>query len=123
MSIQSNYVSWYHILLLRHEGSTILVDLDSTNGTFVNSERVYSRVLADGDVITVDLHSLFVQYSIEYTDPTATTRVRLGDIDGVDAVIAKSLNEVAERLGKDDTDFIPTLSENVPTKVGCIDDR
>lgn len=123
MSIQSDYVSWYHILLLRHEGSTILVDLNSTNGTFVNSRRVYNRVLANDDIITVDLHSLFVQYRIKYTDPSMTAPGRLGDIEGVDAVIAKALKEVAALLGKDDTDLIPTLTENIPTRVGCIDDR
>ena len=123
ISIPSTYVSWHHILLLRHGGSTILIDLDSTNGTFVNSKRVYSHVLADDDVITVDLHSAFVRYTIRYIDPLKSTRGRLGDIEGVDAVIARALKEVADLLGMYDTDLIPTPSENLPTKVGFIDDR
>lgn len=123
MSIPSDYVSRYHILLLRHDDATILVDLNSTNGTFVNSKRVYSCVLADGDVITVDEHSLFVQYAIRYTDPVKKARARLGDIEGIDAVITKNVRNLQNLLGNDDTDLLPTLSEDVPTRLGFIDDR
>lgn len=123
LSIPSRYVSRHHILLLRHGGLTILIDLNSTNGTYVNSKHVHNCVLANDDVITVDLHSQFVQYSIKYSDPSATTNGRLGDIESAEAIIAKALADVAELLGKDDTDLLPTLSENVPTIVGYIDDR
>ena len=122
-SIPSDYVSRHHILLLRHDGSTILIDLNSTNGTFVNSQRVHNHVMVDGDVITVDTHSMFVHYSIKFTDHCTTARTRLGDIHGVNAVIAKALKDVGNLLWKDDTDLLPTLSENVPTRVGFIDDR
>lgn len=121
--IPSRYVSRHHILLVRHCDSTILIDLNSTNGTFVNSKRVYSCVLANDDVITVDLHSKFVQYSIKYIDPFTTTHGTLGDIESVEKVIAKALTDAGELLGKEDTDLLPTLSEDVPTVVGYLDDR
>ena len=123
MSIPSRYVSRHHILLVRHGGSTLLIDLNSTNGTFVNSKRAYSCVLANDDVITVDLHSKFVQYSIAYNDPVATTHCTLGDIESAEEVIAKALADAGELLGKEDTDLLPTLSEDVPTIVGYLDDR
>lgn len=123
MSIPSRYVSRHHILLVRHGGSTILIDLNSSNGTFVNSKRVYNRVLANDDVITVDLHSLFVQFSIKYTDPSTTAYGALDEIESVETVIEEALVDIGNLPGEDETDLLPTLSENVPTELGFIDDR
>ncbi len=123
LSIPSRYVSRHHILLFRHEEATILLDLNSTNGTFVNNKRVFSHVLAHDDVISVDIHSMFVQYNVRYSDPSQTSRPRLGDIESYDAVIEKALADISRELGKGETDLLPQLSENVPTQLGCIDDR
>lgn len=123
ISIPSSYVSRHHILLVRHGGSTILVDLNSTNGTFVNSKRVNNHVLADNDVITVDLHSMFVQYSIKYCSSQSTSHGTLDDIESADVVIEKALAEIGNLLESSDTDLLPALSEDVPTEVGFVDDR
>ena len=123
MSIPSDYVSSCHILLLRHEGSTILVDLNSTNGTFVNSELVHNYVLADGDVITVDQHSMFVQYSIKYADPSQTAHGKLGDIENVNRIVAEALKDAGDLFKRDGTDRVPALSEDMPTEIGLLDDR
>ena len=123
MSIPSPFVSQHHLLLVRHGGSTILIDLNSTNGTFVNSGRVYNHVLANDDVITVDRHGMFVTYSIEYSDPSMTTLGTLDDVEPVDPVIEKALANFENLLVGGDTELLPTLSEDVPTVVGCIDDR
>ena len=124
VSIPSRFVSWHHILLVRHEGATILIDLNSTNGTFVNAKRVYGPVvLANDDVITVDIHSMFVAYSIKYCDPSKTRHGTLDDIAGADAVIKKALKDIGSLLGKSDTDSLPVLTESVPTEMGFLDDR
>jgi len=123
MSIPSPYVSQHHIMLVRHGCSTILIDLNSTNGTFVNSERVYQHVLANDDVITLDHHSMFVTYSIEYCDPCVIDHGTLDDVEPVDPVIQKALANFENLLVGGDTDLLPTLSEDVPTVVGHIDDR
>lgn len=50
--LQSNSVSRHHAELLQQNGQLLVRDLDSTNGTFVNHERVSGvRVLYPGDVI------------------------------------------------------------------------
>lgn len=42
-----------HARVLRRDGAWLIEDLGSTNGTFVNDERVTERVLQDGDRITI----------------------------------------------------------------------
>lgn len=123
IAIPSSYVSRHHFMLFRHGDSTILVDLNSTNGTFVNAKRVYSRVLVDGDVISVDMHSMFVQYSIRFFDPRRQPDARQSNVEAPDEVVSRAVQEVAALLGKEDTDLLPALSENVPTEIGIIDDR
>ena len=123
MSVSSDYVSRYHVMLLRHAGSTILVDLESTNGTFVNSKRVGEQVLADGDEISVDRNSMFKQFSIKYSDPCSKARTRLEDIEELDAIIAKGLKQVGILLGNEEADLSPTMREKAPIKIGFIDDR
>ena len=123
ISIPSSYVSRHHILLFRSGDATILVDLNTTNGTFVNSKRVYNHKLAHGDVITIDLHSMFVTYRIRFSDPSRTAHDISKEIDPEDAVIAKALANFGNLLAKGDTYLLPTLSEDVPTVVGFVDDR
>lgn len=123
VSIPGSYVSRHHILLFRNGDSTILVDLNSTNGTFVNSKRVQNHKLIHGDEITIDTHSMFVTYRISYSDPSMSARGTSNEIDPEDAVIAKALASFGDLLAKGDTYLLPTLSEDVPTVVGFVDDR
>lgn len=48
-----NYVSAYHGRLERQEAAWHYVDLGSTNGTFVNGQRVQSAVLREGDILRI----------------------------------------------------------------------
>ena len=110
-------------MLVRCGGSTILIDLNSTNGTFVNSERVDKHILAHNDVITVDRRSMFVTYRIEYSEPSATTDFPLNAVGPADPEIEKLVAGFDNLLIGADTDLLPELSEDVPTVVGVIDDR
>jgi diguanylate cyclase (GGDEF)-like protein len=47
--IDDNRVSRHHARIEPHEGGFLLTDLDSTNGTLLNGERVHSARLQDGD--------------------------------------------------------------------------
>lgn len=123
VAVPSRYVSRHHILLIRDRDSTIVVDLNSTNGTFINGKPVAYEILEDEDVITVDRHSMFVEYSIRFINPVKSTRGRFRDTESFEAFIKKALAETARLLGKSDTDLLPRLSENVPTEMGIIDDR
>lgn len=123
ISIANRYVSWHHMLLVRHGSATIVIDLNSTNGTFVNSKRVDNHVLVNDDVITLDLHSPFMEFSIRYCDPSATRSGTASAIESADEVIKQALADIEQLLEKSDTDVYAILSENVPTQVGILDDR
>ena len=123
LSIPTRYVSQHHILLVRRGGSMILIDLHSTNGTYVNGERVYKHVLVHNDVITVDCRSMFVSYEIEYSEPSAVIDTESNDELPMDPEIEKVAASIESLLSGGDTDVLPKLSGDMPTVVGVIDDR
>lgn len=123
ISVPTPYVSKHHVMLVRRGGSTVLIDLNSTNGTFVNSERVDRHVLAHNDVITVDRRSLFVSYQLEYSEPSTIADSPSEDVYPEDPEIEKIAASFDNLLIGGDTDLLPELSEDVPTVVGVIDDR
>ena len=49
--LPDKYMSSRHAVLRHEEGTFVLVDLDSTNGTFVNERRVSKEELIDNDRI------------------------------------------------------------------------
>ena len=53
-------VSKKHAAITRKNGSYFIEDLNSTNGTLLNSEPVTKAGLSGKDVITIGKHSLFV---------------------------------------------------------------
>ena len=53
IELNDNTVSRQHCRLVRMEKSFKLMDLKSTNGSFVNGKRVMEKVLQEGDKITV----------------------------------------------------------------------
>ena len=107
--ISSRFVSRHHALLVRHGGSTFLMDLNSTNGTFVNSRRVSNHVLIHDDVITIGDHR------IKFCDPYATARDELRGDEFADTVIMKSLDDMRRLLAEENTEILPAPTENLPT--------
>ena len=58
--LQNRTVSRHHAQLYFREGRWILVDLDSTNGTFINERPVQRSELLPGDTIRLGLEKLRV---------------------------------------------------------------
>jgi pSer/pThr/pTyr-binding forkhead associated (FHA) protein len=109
VSIDSRFVSRHHMLLVRHGSSTFLMDLNSTNGTFVNSKRVSNQVLVDNDIISVGNHR------IKFSDPHARQRGSLDGAEFADTAIMKTLEDMRSLLAQENTAVMPAPSENVPT--------
>ncbi len=57
IQVEDGNVSRHHALIMYDKGQYVLVDLHSSNGTFVNGHPVDTHVLNDGDIVTVG-HSM-----------------------------------------------------------------
>ncbi len=58
ISLDSTYLSRYQNLFMQTDGGWMIIDLNSTNGCFVNGRRVREHKLRDGDFIAVGHHQL-----------------------------------------------------------------
>jgi hypothetical protein len=56
--IQSEFVSRHHAQLIKTPNGSILEDLNSTNGTYLNSRRINKRAVRAGDLVTIGKHRL-----------------------------------------------------------------
>ncbi len=109
VAIDSKFVSRHHALLVRHGSATFLMDLNSTNGTFVNSRRVSNYVLVHDDVISLGHHR------IKFSDPHATTRGPLEGEQFADTAIMKTLEDMRRLLAEENTEILPAATEDLPT--------
>ena len=85
------------------------MDLNSTNGTFVNSKRVSNHVLIHDDVVSLGNHR------IKFVDPFATKRGTLEGVEFADTAIMKTLEDMRKLLAQENTEVLPAATENLPT--------
>ena len=62
LRIDSMAVSGYHANLVNAGGQYYIEDLGSTNGTFVNEERIEKHVLKENDEISIGKHTLLISF-------------------------------------------------------------
>lgn len=53
LQIDADYISRHHAVLLITASGTVIEDLDSTNGVYVNGKRVSRAVLNEGELVTI----------------------------------------------------------------------
>jgi EAL domain-containing protein (putative c-di-GMP-specific phosphodiesterase class I) len=76
--IDSNRVSREHAMILKEGGNYRVKDLQSTNGTFVNGDRIQESVLCDGDMLMVANEEFtFYAGSVECAERMATQVIEL----------------------------------------------
>lgn len=56
IQIQSHFISRHHAQFVNTHKGCVVGDLNSTNGTYVNSRRINNRLLRAGDVVTLGKH-------------------------------------------------------------------
>lgn len=105
LPIDSSFVSRHHALFVRHGKATLLMDLNSSNGTFVNSRRISNQVMINDDVITIGHHG------IKFVDPEATNRAELEGIGFSDTVVMKSLEDMRRILTRENTRMLPVADK------------
>jgi predicted component of type VI protein secretion system len=59
--IEADNISRQHLCIERHEGQYLATDMGSSNGTFLNDERIQSAVLKDGDCLRIGNYTLTVR--------------------------------------------------------------
>ena len=72
LQIDSKYISRHHAQIITTPHTSIVEDLNSTNGIYVRQKRVRRRVLNDGDVVQIG------QHEIMYVDERLARHQRLG---------------------------------------------
>jgi len=95
--VDSRFISRHHAMFIRHGSATFLVDLNSTNGTFVNSRKVTHHVMMHNDIVKFGNHSIKFEY------PAATA---LSDADGTDladTIIMKNLDDMRRIFAQENT--------------------
>lgn len=97
IEIASRFISRNHALFIRDGNVTLLMDLNSTNGTFVNSRRISNHVMVHDDVITVGHHRL------KFCDPSAVDAHPLSDMDMDETIIMKSVDDMRRSLARENT--------------------
>jgi len=58
LCINNTNVSRHHAILVRHGAAALLMDMNSKNGTFVNSQRIKDQVVVHNDIITIGSHEI-----------------------------------------------------------------
>ncbi|MBT8102752.1 MAG: FHA domain-containing protein [Gammaproteobacteria bacterium] len=109
LAIDSRFISRHHALLVRRDSSTFLMDLNSSNGTFVNAKRVSNHVLVHNDVIA------FGHHKVKFVDPHAQTHTTLDSADLADTAIMKTLDDMRSLLAQENTAQLPTIPEDLST--------
>jgi len=67
IQVDDRFVSNNHALLQVYPNAVVLVDLNSTNGTTVNSIQIQNKVLRSDDVITLGQHRLKIEHAPQYS--------------------------------------------------------
>jgi pSer/pThr/pTyr-binding forkhead associated (FHA) protein len=105
LSIDSSFVSRHHAMFVRHGEATLLMDLNSSNGTFVNSRRISNQVLINNDIISIG------NYGIKFVDPAARDRLALEGLGFSDTIVMKSLEDMRRVLAKENTQLMPVADD------------
>jgi type II secretory pathway predicted ATPase ExeA len=91
IQLDDQFVSKQHALIVWNDKAVLLIDVNSSNGTYVNSRRIKTRVLRNDDVISLGDHRIKMIY------PDAGSRTDFEDLDVADTA---AMQNIAGALGK-----------------------
>ena len=90
--IDHEWISRQHTIIIRNDKSTVIVDLKSRNGTYVNGKRVRRQVLINNDIVSLGDHR------IKFVDPSVTRRTSLRDAGWDETTLAESIRDIRKGL-------------------------
>ena len=77
------------------------MDLNSANGTYVNSWRVSNQMLANGDTIMIGEHG------INFIDENASERIAVEGVSFDATMVRETIAGLDRALAQDDTELMP----------------
>ncbi|HEU4654763.1 MAG TPA: AAA family ATPase [Steroidobacteraceae bacterium] len=112
LQIDSKYISRHHAQIVSSPQTSVLEDLNSTNGIYVRAKRVRRRMLNDGDVIQIGQHEIMF-----FDERMARTRTSLqeGEDDAVPLLhepVAADRIHAATHVEEDDPELSILAREN-----------
>ncbi len=107
LQIDSKYISRHHAQIVTTVQTSVLEDLNSTNGVYVRAKRVRRRALNDGDVIHIGQHEIMY-----FDERLSRTRATIGGDHDDNEVVAMSGSHFrgtpdSEDEEEDDADSLP----------------
>ena len=70
IQIDNLAVSNQHARLIKQKNHYTIEDLNSTNGTYLNNEKIAKATLKHNDIITIGKHNLIIHYKEKAKKPT-----------------------------------------------------
>jgi general secretion pathway protein A len=99
LQIDSKYISRHHAQIITSVNSSVLEDLNSTNGIYVRAKRVRRRMLNDGDVVQIGQHE--VMY---FDERLSRTRALPGDVEDDAVPLVQELPPERKQAGPETED-------------------
>ncbi len=93
--VKSKFVSRHHAQIVSDQRRSLIEDLNSTNGVFMDGQKVARRVLKDGDIVSLGVHELVYR-----------------DLRGAQELVAESADEEADD-GPDETPSAADSGKNL----------
>jgi type II secretory pathway predicted ATPase ExeA len=93
IDIVHEWISRQHAIIVRNGKSTVIVDLNSHNGVYVNRKKVSHQVLVNNDIISLGEHRL------KFVDASAKHRPTLRGAGWDDTTLAESIRDFRRTLG------------------------
>src|SRR3989338_8995822 len=110
-------VSRNHAKIIRHSNGYALVDLNSTNGTYVNGEQVREHLLRPGDRIRLGIEGIELLFQTHEDEEVSATSFDLG-VDEDEELATKTLGMwgggAAEKTLRDLASVLPSEGSPYP---------
>jgi hypothetical protein len=105
LQIDSKYISRHHAQIVTSMQTSVVEDLNSTNGIYVRAKRVRRRILNDGDVVHIGQHE--IMYFDERMSRSRASHIETEDDVGalLEQERAREL-EAEEENEEDDADSV-----------------
>lgn len=87
IALDDEFVSQHHAAIVRINDAVVILDLNSRNGTFVNSKRIQKQVLRDNDIVALSEHRIKMIY------PEGTSRSAVAMPDEADTATMRRIEE------------------------------